>query len=280
MINTLKFILTHPLNRGRPISTLVRYASWQLRSRLQDEVVVDWIEGTRLVARNGMTGATGNIYCGLHEFADMAFVLHALGPDDLFVDVGANIGSYSILASGVVGAQSIAIEPDPGTAESLARNVEVNALTDHVEIVRTAVGAEEGEIVFTSGRDTMNRIATSADKDRQVVPLRKLDDILEGKDPVVIKMDVEGFEHEALRGALETLKNPSLVAIQLETVDDESRALIEGAGFQEFSYDPQTRTLHKGPSIGMFNQLFVRGVQELVERLQATPQRRVNRSLI
>lgn len=280
MINTLKFILNHPLNRGRPISTLARYASWQLRSRLQDEVVVDWIEGTRLVARNGMTGATGNIYCGLHEFADMAFVLHALGPNDLFVDVGANIGSYSILASGVAGAKSIAIEPDPGTAKNLVRNIEVNALADKVEIVRTAIGAEEGEIVFTTGRDTMNRVATRADKDQQVVPLRKLDDILKGKNPVVIKMDVEGFEREALRGALETLKNPSLVAIQLETVDDDSRAWIEGAGFEVFSYDPQTRTLHKGASIAMFNQLYVRGAKELAERLQAAPKRRVSRSLI
>ncbi len=280
MLNTLRFILNHPLNRGRPVSTLARYASWQIRSRLHEEVVVDWIQGTKLVARNGMTGATGNIYCGLHEFADMAFVLHALGPDDLFVDVGANIGSYSILASGVAGAQSIAIEPDPGTAKSLARNIEVNALADKVEIVRTAVGAEEGEIVFTAGKDTMNRVATSADKDRQVVPLRKLDDILEGKYPVVMKMDVEGFEHEALRGMLETLENPSLVAIQLETVDDESRAWIEGAGFQKFSYDPQTRTLHKGAPIAMSNQLFVRGTQKLAERLQAAPKRMVNRSWI
>jgi hypothetical protein len=36
---------------------------------------------------------TGNIYCGLHEFADMGFVLHFLRPGDLFVDVGANIAA-------------------------------------------------------------------------------------------------------------------------------------------------------------------------------------------
>ena len=153
-------------------------------------------------------------------------------------------------------------------------------MADKVEIVQSAVGAEEGEIAFTTGKDTMNRIATGADKHRQVVPLSKLDSILEGKDPVVIKMDVEGFEREALRGARETLKNPSLVAIQLETVDNESRAWIEGAGFQKFSYDPLTRTLHKAASIDMFNQLYVRGAQELAERLQTAPKRRVGRSMI
>ena len=42
-----------------------------------------WIKGSKLIVRNGMTGATGNIYCGLHEFADMGFVLHLLRPGDL-----------------------------------------------------------------------------------------------------------------------------------------------------------------------------------------------------
>ena len=64
-----------------------------------------------LIANAGMAGATGNIYVGLREFEDMAFLLHLLRPDDLFVDVGANIGSFTVLASGAVGARSLAIEP-------------------------------------------------------------------------------------------------------------------------------------------------------------------------
>jgi thymidylate synthase len=62
-----------------------------------------------------MTGATGNIYAGLHEFEDMAFLLHLLRSEDMFADVGSNIGSYTILASGVVGAKSVAFEPVPST---------------------------------------------------------------------------------------------------------------------------------------------------------------------
>ena len=57
--------------------------------------IFDWIEGSKLAARNGMTGATGNIYCGLHEFVDMAFLLHLLRPSDLFVDVGAGFLQFT-----------------------------------------------------------------------------------------------------------------------------------------------------------------------------------------
>ena len=63
-----------------------------------------------------MTGITGNIYAGLHEFADMAFVLHFLRGRRPVRRCGrANVGSYTILVSGVVGCRTIAFEPDPIT---------------------------------------------------------------------------------------------------------------------------------------------------------------------
>jgi len=58
-------------------------AAWQVRSRVGTECLHPWIGGTQLVVRSGMTGATGNIYCGLHEFAEMAFVMHVLRGDDV-----------------------------------------------------------------------------------------------------------------------------------------------------------------------------------------------------
>ncbi|MDN2583382.1 hypothetical protein [Aquibium sp. ELW1220] len=72
-----------------------------MQSRLQDEVIIDWIDGAKLAVRRGMIGATGNIYCGLHEYVDMRFVLDTLQPGDLFVDIGAPVVSYTVLASKV-----------------------------------------------------------------------------------------------------------------------------------------------------------------------------------
>jgi len=108
MLRQLKFVTNHPLIRRNPIAALMRVAAWQVRSRTQTECLHVWIEGTRLAVRKGMTGATGNIDCGLHEFADMAFVLHTLRAEDVFLDIGANVGTYSVLASDVCGARTIA----------------------------------------------------------------------------------------------------------------------------------------------------------------------------
>jgi hypothetical protein len=95
-LNKLRIILSHPLARRAQAKTLFRIASWQLRSRLQREVIVPWIADQKLIAKRGMTGATGNTYVGLHEFTDMMFLLHFLRRGDVFLDIGANVGTITL----------------------------------------------------------------------------------------------------------------------------------------------------------------------------------------
>ncbi len=154
-----RFFSTHPLTCDAQLAAWGRFLSWQIRSRLQHEVMVPGVGGQRLAVRRGMTGATGNIYTGLHEFADMMLPLHLLREGDLFFDIGANIGSYTVLASGVCGATTWAFEPDPDTAVFIKRNLHVNHLTDRVKVHELALGDNDGTVSFTRGRDTVNRVA-------------------------------------------------------------------------------------------------------------------------
>lgn len=278
IVPTLKFIARHPLSSQRPLSAYWRYLRWQIESRLTDEVIVDWIEGSKLVVRNGMTGATGNIYCGLHEFTDMAFLLHLLRPGDLFVDVGANVGSYTVLASAVCSARSIAIEPDPGTARSLRRNIEINGIGDSVTVVEAAVGAAPAMVRFTTGRDTTNRVATRSDLATREVQVRTLDEILATEDPALIKLDVEGYEPQVFAGAASTLKGTSLAAVITETADPEIRSILRDAGFVCATYEPLQRTIASEPDaarpVSSPNTLFVRR-DRVEQRLSTAPRRRV-----
>jgi predicted RNA methylase len=101
-----------------------------------------------------MTGATKNLYCGLDDFEDMGFLLHALRPSDLFIDIGANVGSFTVLAGAVVGASCIAIEPIFETYKKLLDNIAINRLNGRCEALNVAVGSEEGELEFTAGLDS------------------------------------------------------------------------------------------------------------------------------
>lgn len=271
MLRTAKFIVGHPLARRRPAAALWRYFLWQIESRLKSEIEYPWINGTRLVVRNGMTGATGNIYCGLHEFADMGFVLHFLRPGDLFGDVGANIGSYTVIAAGVARSDVVAFEPDPGTAQALRRNVDANGLANRVSIIEAAVGAAEGEVNFTVGRDTTNQVASDEDEFARKVRLVSLDSILIDRTPTMLKLDVEGYEAQVFEGAKATLNHPSLRAIETETVDARIVEQLSKAGFEQVFYDPFTRRIERQPTWPQGNALFVRDREECEARTRAAP---------
>jgi FkbM family methyltransferase len=266
------FFATHPLTRKAPLKAWARFVSWQIRSRMQEEVIVPWIAGQRLAVRRGMAGATGNIYVGLHEFADMMFVLHFLRGGDLFLDIGANVGSYTVLASGVCRATTWAFEPDPNTVRSLNRNVAINDLDELVTVYELALGSTEGEVPFTIGRDTGNRVTTSIDeKNVRMVSQQRLDALI-GGDPqsiMMIKMDVEGYGDEVLRGADALLANGRLKIIDIEWPTSGIREVLRSHHFTRAYYDPFSRKLQREPvdTFSSSNSLFVRDWEFVNSRL-------------
>lgn len=275
MIRTISFITKHPLTRRNPVAGLARFAKWQVQSRLRNKIEFSWIGGAKLMVSNGMTGATGNIYCGLHEFPDMGFLLHLLRPDDLFVDVGANIGSYTILSSAVVGANTITVEPDPDTMKALLRNISINRLADRVTAIEAAVGDAPGTVRFTIGLDTINHVAAEDDLGTREVEVQTLDQITHGTDPVFLKLDVEGFEDRAIAGATELLQKPSLIAVATESMSNAVIGPLLSAGFVRMHYDPFQRALSVSPVHEESNALFIRNVEQVRPRLYEAPCRMV-----
>ncbi len=135
-----------------------------------------------------MSGATGNLYVGLHELEEMAFALHLLRPGDLMLDVGANVGSYTVLAAGAVGATVHAFEPVAEAYAHLADNVRVNALESRVILHRAAVGAACGELRMEVDRDTCNRVLLPGEHSEHataLVPIVTLDDSFADASPTL-----------------------------------------------------------------------------------------------
>jgi FkbM family methyltransferase len=275
--NLLRYTMVHPLGRKQPIRSLARIVQWQVKSRVaRGPITHAWVNDSRLIVRRHMVGATGNIYYGLFEFADMAFLLHFLRPDDLFLDIGANVGTYTVLASAVCGAESWAFEPDHTTITNLKANLAANGIDARASIHATALGSEDGEIAFTIGLDTVNRVAENADLPQHLVPVTRLDAVAEEAFPAMIKIDVEGHEEQVLAGAELVLSNASLKAIEIETVTPAVLDQLARHGFIERFYDPFRRVLSDQPlALHANNRLFIRDEAYVAERLQQAPAFRV-----
>ena len=278
-------ILAHPLNEGAAVRTVARWAGWQIGSRLLHEpILMPFVAGTRLAITSGMTGATGNIYFGLAEYVDMAFAAHLLEPGSLFVDVGANIGSYSILAAGHASSDVIAIEPIPKTFQRLQLNVRINDLGQRIETLCCGLGAETGTLRFIDNRDTTNRVAIDGEAGTPI-PIRTLDDILDGRVPRLIKIDVEGFEMQVLKGSSRVLREKDLLGLIIENNEhsrlygnepDGVRNHLSNLGFEEIGYEPFSRKIFVSPNSTNANAIFVRNRAAVEPLVRAAPALQVN----
>jgi FkbM family methyltransferase len=285
LLNTISFILRHPLNETRKIAALSRYIRWQVGSRiLPGPVAVSFVDSTRLLLQPGMIGATGNVYCGLQEFEDMAFVLHVLRPGDLFADIGSNVGSYTVLAAGAAGANCVSFEPLPATFVHLLDNIRLNNLESKVTAKNIGLGASSGSLTFTSGLDAVNHVVAEREvvENSIEVPVSTLDAVLSGSTLTLMKIDVEGFETEVLNGASETMQGSSLLGAVIELngsglrygYDEEKiHQRMLGWGFAPARYDPLHRTLTilHSRNTAMGNTLYVRNLESIRDRVLTAP---------
>lgn len=276
---TFQFINQHPLAGRHRMRSYGRLFTWQFRLLFTKTLIpVNFAGKTRMLAKRGLHGITGNIYTGLHEFEEMSFLLHLLKETDCFFDVGANVGSYTILASGVCGTETYSFEPVPETFQILAANVNLNELSESVTTINAAVGREEAIIRFTCGQDATNHVIaeTEVEKNAIKVPVVRLDDYRSAA-PLLLKIDVEGFETEVLRGAEQLLAQESLKAIIIELNgsgkrydfdEDLIHRKLTGLGFKPYGYEPFTRKLLKLNSYGQLNTIYLRDLPFIHERIK------------
>jgi FkbM family methyltransferase len=210
-VNVVKFTWSHPANRGARVRAMVRLARFQVRGRL-----------LRRPTR-ARIGQQSSVCAYLHRYASMRVVCanppdhpemlvwqQALRPGSLFVDVGANIGSYTIWAADL-GAAVIALEPARDTFNLLAENVGLNDYP--ITLYQAVAGATCGSARFTEGKDTINCMDPDGEVEIEQVTV---DSVIEERTVDGMKIDVEGFEIEVLRGCEVALAQHRIKLIQLE----------------------------------------------------------------
>src|SRR5215218_675539 len=154
------------------------------------------------------------IYCfGIWEPNLTHWVRSRLRPGDVFIDVGANIGYFSLLASRLVGdgGAIVAVEALPETFQRLQRNIELNRASN-VRAVNAAAGARRGKVRLYRGPASNRGETTTAessgfqpDIEVECLPLAEILTPEEARRARIIKIDVEGAEWEVVEGMLPLL---------------------------------------------------------------------------
>lgn len=164
----------------------------------------------RLRGKRWIAGSSTNhgFWLGTREHKQRQIFENTVTEASVVLDVGAHVGFYSMLAAVIVGPQGrvIAFEPLPDNLRFLHEHLRINNL-ETVEVIEAAVSDATGEATFAKGIGSFD--GRLADNGKLKVQTVTLDDLLESgriPRPDFIKMDVEGGELAALRGARSLLR--------------------------------------------------------------------------
>lgn len=143
------------------------------------------------------------------------FLSRFLKGGDVFVDVGANIGILTLLASKIVSCHGkvVSVEAHPQTHRALLENLQLNRITN-VSAVNCAVGREDGTVSLSDRLDDdWNKIDPAGGTVE--VAMRRLDDVCETLAQInILKIDVEGYELPVLEGAVAVLERTQCVLLE------------------------------------------------------------------
>lgn len=184
---------------------------------------------------------------GRYERDELNFLAERIFPqlprDSACLDIGANIGNHSLHFAGHF-AKVIALEPHPRTYRLLSLNAE---LADNVVTLQVGASSEPATIEVVENSSNMGASSIHHDSGtpgcRVAFPLARVDDLpeIQGCERIAfIKIDVEGHEAEALRGAAATIaRHRPLIAIEvlaseLRDGDSEALGVLRGLGYQHF----------------------------------------------
>lgn len=163
-------------------------------------------------------------------------ILKSLVTGDVFIDVGANVGYYSILAAKIVGSagEVVALEPVSETAKILGLNINLNGLTNVKVVPKAAWSTFSFLKIYVPGKyygmaSSVKRHGTTSFT-CQALPLDEM--TKEIKRIKLMKIDVEGSEYQVLIGARETLRKTRHVIMEVSENSNEIERVLKNAGFE------------------------------------------------
>lgn len=216
----ISYVWRHPANAGQRPRAVLRAIGYQAQGRLlRRRGVAQLGERSRLLVDLHRTSAAMALYANPPDMPEMLAWRRELRRGDLFIDVGANVGTYTIWAA-ELGAEVIALEPAADTFALLRENISLNGY--QVTAVRAAAGAHCGTARFTVGRDAGNSLDPAGPVETRLVTV---DSLIGDRHVTGLKVDVEGFEIDVLRGCARALTERRIGLIQLEWNESSSSAV-------------------------------------------------------
>jgi FkbM family methyltransferase len=255
MLQSIIQLYNAPFNRIHPVFAFRRWCLWKFIRlfRIKNYTYRLW-NHKKINLHYDNQQSAWLMYNYWVDWEEFNLIKDVVKKNDVVFDIGSNIGFYTIWMSHFIGSSGRihAFEPDKKSHERLSNNIDLNQLNTKVIANRVAIADEVKRVKFTEEQDGRNHIINNG-KDcnvaHQILSCTTIDKYVTDNTINKIKymkIDIEGFEYQALLGASNTLKKKKIDILQLEINSqiqnssvsvDEIVCFIENMGYELCSYN-------------------------------------------
>ncbi len=245
--------------------------------RLNPKMSLD-VEGKKLVYSTPNSQTVWRVKSLFDKEPDTIAWLNSMDADDVLVDIGANVGMYTVYAAGVKGVKVFSFEPEAQNFAVLSRNILLNELSENITAFPVALSdkAEVGMLHLSSVQIGGSCHSFNEEINYHLKPHKfpfkqgcvslVFDDLIAQsvvEVPTHIKIDVDGLEHKIIHGMKKTLENKKVksVLIEINTHAKEHVDLIDymsGLGFKLSEEQVNESVRKEGSFAGIGNHIFDR----------------------
>ncbi|NJO59338.1 MAG: FkbM family methyltransferase [Richelia sp. RM2_1_2] len=268
---TIQYIWSHPNNKNKKIQSILKFIGWQFYKRLfKQHIDIQLIPEVKIRCYPDSYSASAALYCGLYDYDEMNFLLRYLRDSDSFLDIGANVEIYTLLAASKIKSGLIySFEALPKNVVRLRENLELNRL-QQVTPLSLAISDSTGSITLnlaegdsmpfitpeaTTTNLAQNSVSATRSPTAIQVPTDTLDNIFKDNsiaNLTLAKMDIEGAEILAFKGATSLLEQKRPHVWILEILDSVNHFgyqkhdilnLLQNYGYSLYSYKADNNQL-------------------------------------
>lgn len=259
ILNILASIYAHQYNKKYPIDAIFRVFNWYLRKYIGVKTYQRTFWGYQFILwldSHQSFWLNRNVVMDWEEFC---FMQDFLRDDDIFLDIGANVGVYSFWASQFVKSGKIySFEPNPKNADRFKQIYQMNLeKTQSINLIEKAVTNLPGVVAMTTHKDQNNQIVSTQELGLNEIHVEgvTLSDFFQTEKidhTAFVKIDVEGYELDVLEGAVGLLSSKKIDVIQVE-INQEVGAyersktdlvdFLTSWGYNFYTYNPSLKQM-------------------------------------
>lgn len=259
MMSSYEFLICAPFNKEYPIRAFIRFISWKFIRlfKLQNLKVKFWNNRFFYINHDSFQ-SMWLMYNYIVDWEEFLFIHYYLRKNSIVFDIGANMGFYTIWMSRSIDelGQIHSFEPDTKNFKRLSQNISINQFKGQFHPNNVAVSKKNGKMKMTIGFDGENHLVPiNFGGNSSLINVVCLDDYCYQHNISridFIKIDVEGFELDVLKGGINLLTQKNVDVIQLElnralinsgTTPVEIISFVEQIGYTFCTYDFKTNKI-------------------------------------